>query len=163
MLIYNYHPQTGEYIGFSEAEKGPVDDGEWLIPAHATTVEPPDKWSENHAIVWLGDAWGEIEDHRGEMWYHPDGRGMPVDFLGNPAERGLIDYLPPPPVNADAPKMRFALIHDGIVAQVITVQASAEWEIASGYSMVFDAKGEAKPGFRYDAASAAFTDEEPAA
>ena len=41
MKIYHYHPDTAEYIGFGMADKDPLVDDNWLIPAHATTIAPP--------------------------------------------------------------------------------------------------------------------------
>lgn len=40
MKIYNYNPETGVYVGESFADQDPLVQGNWLIPAHATQVEP---------------------------------------------------------------------------------------------------------------------------
>lgn len=42
MLVYNYHPVTKEFTGFSEADEDPLDKGKWLIPASATVIPPPE-------------------------------------------------------------------------------------------------------------------------
>lgn len=42
MLVYNYHPITKEFTGFSEADEDPLDKGKWLIPASATVTPPPE-------------------------------------------------------------------------------------------------------------------------
>jgi hypothetical protein len=41
MKIYNYHADSGQLIGESIADADPLHEGQWLIPAHATTIEPP--------------------------------------------------------------------------------------------------------------------------
>ncbi len=41
MKIYHYAEQSGELIGEGMADADPLDAGNWLIPAHATNVEPP--------------------------------------------------------------------------------------------------------------------------
>lgn len=40
MQIYNYDAETGQYIGVSSADADPLQPGNWLIPANATTIEP---------------------------------------------------------------------------------------------------------------------------
>ncbi len=41
MEIYNYNPDTLELVSQSVADKDPLEEGNWLIPANATKVQPP--------------------------------------------------------------------------------------------------------------------------
>lgn len=41
MKIYHNNQETGELIGEGLADVDPMNPGGWLIPAHATTTEPP--------------------------------------------------------------------------------------------------------------------------
>lgn len=59
MMIFHYHPNTSELLGFSTAEKDPLD-GEWLIPAHATKLVPP------------APQEGKMRVFDGEVWVHAD-------------------------------------------------------------------------------------------
>lgn len=68
MLIYNYDPVTGIYLGMEVAKESPLEPGEYLIPAHATPVEPPVAM-DGQARVWKGLAWEYVEDHRAETVY----------------------------------------------------------------------------------------------
>lgn len=55
--VYSYHPVTKVYTEPTEAEESPLDPpGTWLIPAHATELEPP-KPRKGHEIYWTGAEW----------------------------------------------------------------------------------------------------------
>jgi hypothetical protein len=41
MLVYNYNSVLKFYTSTSEADESPLEPGVWLIPAYATTIEPP--------------------------------------------------------------------------------------------------------------------------
>ncbi len=42
MKIYNYHPDTKEYLSEGVADPDPLDPGNWLIPGSSVTFPPPD-------------------------------------------------------------------------------------------------------------------------
>lgn len=56
MLIYNYHPFTGELLGSDVADESPREPGKYLIPAHATSIAPPDKL-DGCRLIFDGEAW----------------------------------------------------------------------------------------------------------
>ena len=66
--VYNYNPDTGEYLGPETAHESPMEPGVYLMPAHSTEVEPPET-GEHQAAVYSDGAWTLVEDHRGEVWY----------------------------------------------------------------------------------------------
>lgn len=60
MLVYHYHPSTGEFLGQGLADESPLEPGVFLIPANATSQEPP-TLSPGFITVWTGSCWEEIE------------------------------------------------------------------------------------------------------
>lgn len=61
MRIYNYHPESGNYIGTGKADESPLEPGVFLVPAFATDIEPPKYNAETQYIVFVGEAW-EVKD-----------------------------------------------------------------------------------------------------
>lgn len=81
-IIYNYDPITFEYISSETAGKNPLNPEEPIIPACATTIEPP-KYIEKYAIIWIGNKWEYKEDHRNELWYNAKTKEMEIiTFIG---------------------------------------------------------------------------------
>lgn len=63
-------------IMLDDSDKSPS--GAWNVPGDCTATAPPAK-KEGFACVWNGEAWQEVEDHRGtEYW-------LPGDVYGTPA------------------------------------------------------------------------------
>lgn len=82
MLVYNYDPITFEYMSYEEANRNPLNPDEPIIPACATTIEPP-KQIDKYAIVWIGNKWEYKEDHRNELWYNAQNKSVEIiDFIG---------------------------------------------------------------------------------
>jgi hypothetical protein len=54
MLVYNYDSVLKFYVSTSEADESPLEPGVWLIPAHATTVEPP-FCTEDQIVIFQED------------------------------------------------------------------------------------------------------------
>ena len=83
MNVYKYKADTKEYIGTEAAQLDPLETKKagkniYLLPANATFTEPPAK-KEGFAMVWGGESWKEVEDHRGtEYWLSGDTYGTPA-------------------------------------------------------------------------------------
>lgn len=118
MQIWNYHPVTGELLGPGVADPNPVEIGEWILPAHATTVAPGEP-QPGRAYRFTGSGWQSLADHRGETWWAADAKdntdSVLVGFIGDPTEHGLTNVEPPappivvPPVIVSALQIRLAL------------------------------------------------------
>ena len=82
MKIYNYSASTKEYIGETIADESPLEPGQFLIPAHATAIEPP-PIPAGYAAVFNGEAWDLVEDHRTKpLWYKANAQPARVTELG---------------------------------------------------------------------------------
>lgn len=57
MKIYHYDPETLEYTGESFADPSPLEPGEWLVPAHATKIEPQVIANDNQIMVFENNIW----------------------------------------------------------------------------------------------------------
>lgn len=89
--LFAFDPKTGEYVGTAIAEVDHAalarDVVAFLQPAFTTADEPPTA-TAGVIAVWSGSSWSLVPDHRGQRWFSGD---VPIiiDFLGDPAERGL--------------------------------------------------------------------------
>lgn len=81
MQIHNYHPGTRIYTGASQADESPLEPGVYLIPAYATTAEPP-KLQDGHVARYRPNdgLWEAVPDVRG-TWYSSDGKAVEIDDL----------------------------------------------------------------------------------
>lgn len=98
MDIYNYDASTGELLNQSAARQDPLDEGKFLIPAHATTVAPPSAGSHQRAVFApAAKTWSLVPDYRGaDAWSTSTGAKTAVTTLGKSlADLGLTDQQPP--------------------------------------------------------------------
>lgn len=112
MRIWHYHPDNGPLLGEGLADPCQVEEGKWLIPAYATTIAPPAA-SAGRIPVFDGAQWFTIPDHRGETWWLAGAidntQPVVVNFLGDPAAKGLTATEPPAPIPPPtAPKVATA-------------------------------------------------------
>ena len=56
MKIYHYHEKTGQLIGMGQADRCQVKEGDWLIPAFATSEKPPSV-KAGQAAFFIDGAW----------------------------------------------------------------------------------------------------------
>lgn len=81
-IIYHYHPNTGEYVAIGEADQDPLNAGNWLIPAYATTIAPPEA-DEGFVAVFEENDWKLLEDFRGKCVFDKNtGESLVIKNLG---------------------------------------------------------------------------------
>lgn len=83
MNVYKYDDQTKEYIGTEAALIDPLESelqkkDVYLLPANATFIAPPEA-ADGKSSVWDGEAWQQVENHRGTKYW------LPGDTYGSPA------------------------------------------------------------------------------
>tara|TARA_R110001583_G_scaffold189552_3_gene352748 strand:+ start:8445 stop:9134 length:690 start_codon:yes stop_codon:yes gene_type:complete len=73
MKIYTYGPRNGVFLGAAIAQKNPKREGEFLMPAWATDIAPPDAVA-GQVAVYDSDAesWSLVADHRGGTVYNTE-------------------------------------------------------------------------------------------
>lgn len=57
--VYSYDPETGAYLGETEADESPLEPGVYHIPAYATETPPP-AHRDGYVSVFNGDRWKQI-------------------------------------------------------------------------------------------------------
>lgn len=96
LVVYQAHPVTGEYIGPSNADPDPLEDGNWLIPAMAFAEAPP-RPKAGFAVAHMPDAdqvWSLVPDFRGVVYQTADGEALLWEKLGLLPD-GLTNKVPP--------------------------------------------------------------------
>ncbi|WP_085592168.1 DUF4376 domain-containing protein [Thalassospira sp. MCCC 1A01428] len=96
MKIYNYSPRNGVFLGTAIAQKNPMHEGEFLMPAWATDIAPPDPVAGMVAVYDSdGATWSLVADHRGETVYNTEtGTAFVIDEPGNIPD-GHTALVPP--------------------------------------------------------------------
>jgi hypothetical protein len=56
VIAFSFYPDTGEFIGLTDAFESPLEPGIFLYPAHSTSIEPP-SFDSTQVCVFDGEAW----------------------------------------------------------------------------------------------------------
>jgi hypothetical protein len=57
MQVYNFDPNTFEYLGASTAFESPLEPGVYLVPANATATPVPTFNAATQQCYWINGAW----------------------------------------------------------------------------------------------------------
>jgi hypothetical protein len=98
-IIYNYSPETGEFLYESEARESPREPGVYLIPAFATEIEPPKLKKPNTVAIFNEETgrWNTKEDYRNTSIYSKEtGEIVCVTEIG-PLPKNLTTIKKPGP------------------------------------------------------------------
>lgn len=97
MKIYNYHPEHFYYLGSSDADESPLEPGEYLIPANATTKKPPEPQIDK-IHIFVNDEWKTIDDFRGDYYsIEPESIGMYMKNEDPSKQLENVTKIKPPP------------------------------------------------------------------
>ncbi len=64
MKIYNYHPLYNYFVSCTEADESPLEPGVFLIPAYATTIEPP-SFESTEIPIFIENNWKIVTNYCG--------------------------------------------------------------------------------------------------
>jgi hypothetical protein len=128
MIVYSYNLQ-GEFIAaitLNAGDRNPFQPDGYLIPARCTTISPPNPQT-GFALVWNGNAWTQVEDHRGEIWYDAQGNQVQIIEIGE-VPAGLSQTKPLPSLEQVKTEAKRAIIAfaDSITSQIESAWTSAE-------------------------------------
>ena len=129
--IYNYHPDTKEYLGESIPRQDPKDPESYLIPAHAAEEAPPSSVN-GKARIYESGRWKYIADDRGKTVWKTDGFGesMIITKLGNIASGWTTKtFIPLSTWNGSAWILNRSLV---IANKSVEVGVAREKRIATG-------------------------------
>ena len=129
MKIYNYHPDYKYFYCESDADVSPLEPGAFLIPAHATDIEPP-TCESNQTQIFNETSWDIIEDRRG-IYYSTETQQVilndnPLEAPDNATKEEppevpdgykltwsgswVLEEIPPPPVLTPLEKLTAAAL-----------------------------------------------------
>lgn len=93
MNIYNYHKEYKYYTGTTQADESPLESGVFLVPAYATTIEPP-QCQQSEIQIFDNDQWSVIENNIGMFYRQEDGVNL---YNPNPSisPSGYVREEPP--------------------------------------------------------------------
>ena len=93
MNIYNYHKEYKYYTGTTEADESPLESGVFLVPAYATTIEPP-QCQESEIQIFDNEQWSVVENYMGVVYRQTDGLDL---YNPNPSilPSGYVREEPP--------------------------------------------------------------------
>ncbi|MCQ8103235.1 DUF4376 domain-containing protein [Methylomonas sp. SURF-2] len=108
--VYLYDPSTGAYRSTYDAQESPLVPGQFIAPTHSVDVAPtpePGAWP-----VWQSGAWVNVPDHRGAVYYLPDGSRHEIAELG----------IEPPPYALESAPVTVAQL-----LEALDVERSRRW------------------------------------
>jgi hypothetical protein len=96
MIAYSFNTDTGEYIGYRELRKNPLNPDEYLARNEDNeTLTAPPAPGEHETVVWDGKAWSVVADYRGkEYWDIKTKERHQISELGVKPEESWTDKSP---------------------------------------------------------------------
>lgn len=98
MDIYHYSNELGEYLNTSIAKEDPLNPGNFLIPALATTKQPPAIVANEKAVFdeFLNE-WSVLADYRATTYYNTPDQTEVLLSIGQTPDTTLTDLAPVDP------------------------------------------------------------------
>ena len=141
--LYDFHPQTGEFLGSREAQV--VGGKEFTRSAYSTTTPPPEI-PIGHTARWTGTAWEVVEDHRQTL----DSTGTPQggtpywlpgegdDWQSPPRHMKDLGPLPAGAVTTRPEQPSDMLLEEARAAKTAEIQSGYDAALAASLTMPVD-------------------------
>ncbi|MDP2202259.1 MAG: hypothetical protein Q8K07_09595 [Methylicorpusculum sp.] len=91
--VYLYDSYTGEYVSSYDAQESPFLPGEFIQPTHAMETPPPATSGLQKAVA-INGIWQVVSDHRGTLYYLPDGSRHEITELGITPPLNALESAP---------------------------------------------------------------------
>jgi hypothetical protein len=133
MKIYNYHSEYKYFINTSIADESPLEPGVFLIPAHATDIEPPE-YKDGMIPIFNVSSWNIVEDKRGTYYTTVSSDNIQIQLIENynPLEAPENSTKEVPP---EIPEGYYLIWDDGWVIKQKTVLTPEEKLRKSGLTV----------------------------
>lgn len=131
--IYNYHPKTKELLGDGFADPCPLNPDGFLVPAYATTIEPPDvKANEKQVFDEKKQKWSIVPDFRGQIYYNTSTKeAVRIEGLGIKPDLKILTEITPPSSEHYWDSKKNAWVPD--IPKIKNIKIARAYQITKGY------------------------------
>ncbi len=130
--IYNFNPETKEFVGEFVARKSPLEDNVYLTPANSTNIAPPQK-EQGKALVFENGSWVQRDDKRGAVFHDLKGVQYIQRSIGLFPDWAITDY--PEDTGEDPEKYHYYNIETDEEFK-LHFSLDDDWKEKNGYKLV---------------------------
>jgi len=88
-MQFHQYDKKGMYEFSATAQESPMEPGQFMMPANATLIAPPEHNASQY-VIWVDDQW-EMRQRQGGVYWHK--KTLEVLEVADPVEIDLSDYV----------------------------------------------------------------------